>query len=90
VICWPLALLALVAYPFIWLIFIAISNRRRSCTRSSGTIMGRCHVTRETLERTLQTLDSSFRQVLEMEKSGRLAPLWFFTPQPGFRPTDVL
>lgn len=40
--CWPLAILALIAYPFVWLA-AALPHRRSRRSRSSGNHLHRDH-----------------------------------------------
>ena len=41
--CWPLALIALVLYPIVWLLLLPFRILGNSCGRRTSPGMGRCH-----------------------------------------------
>ena len=56
VLCWPLALAALVAYPIVWLAAAPIPHCRNRRKRSAFLSLGRGHATRPSADGTVPHL----------------------------------
>ncbi len=81
VLCWPLALFALIMYPIVWLFLLPFRLARDCCARRTRAGLGRCDAAGAAVERSIPTragrlgLDAKNTVPSDDSPRGRLQPI---------------